>query len=161
MHRVVALNLEMMILIILDSKIIEIVIMWCLGVEVRSPGELGATRKVHNATLLDLIISEISLLPSSPPCSLHIVTNLSNPRVPVGWYPATQDKGVIAIIPQNVNFAFVAVRQHLTDSQSIFSLGFAASSNVVFMEKIMPDVLFEEYKQWWWDGDVNSWWHHK
>jgi hypothetical protein len=67
-HRVALKNLEMMILIILDSKIIKMVIMaeW---------ENLGATRKVHNATLLDLIISEISLLPSSPPCSLHIVTN--------------------------------------------------------------------------------------
>jgi hypothetical protein len=142
-HRVALKKLVMMILIILDSKIIKMVIMaeW---------ENLGATRKVHNATLLDLIISEISLLPSSPPCSLHIVTNLSNPRVPVGWYPATQDKGVIAIIPQNVNFAFVAIRQHLADSQSIFSLvfaAFAASSNVVFMKKIVSDVLFEENKQ--------------
>ncbi len=69
-HRVALKNLEMMILIILDSKIIELVTMGCP----LTIGEFGATSKVHNATL-DLIISEIGLPHSSPPCSLHIVAN--------------------------------------------------------------------------------------
>ena len=126
----------MMILIILDRKIIKIVTMgWPIP-----PGKIRTTLKIHN-TPLDLLIREIPLPHPPPPRSFHIIPHQSHLRDPVGGIPAATDQCIISPIPQNVNFAFVGVGQHLADSQSIFSLGFAASSNIVFMEQIVPDVL--------------------
>ena len=136
----------MIFLVVLNEEIFEMVTVWWHI----APGKFTTSIVVLEATSAFVINGAVVRSPTSPPLPFAIVTECSNSSHPSGWVKTSTNQSVVPFIVNNVYFSFVLVGEHFANFQSILpAVVTTVSSNVIFVEKIVPYILFGTRNKRW------------